>query len=375
MNRIQRYIFCGGMAAYLTSLFGLTGIIWITQALREFDLLTTKGQSFWVFFGITGLGIPILFMVIAPIALFIAVIYVLNRLNGDSELVILNAAGFSPVNLLKPFAILAVIVALMVASLTLVIMPWSFDVQRDLVTRARADFLTRVIEPGQFLPLTDGFLFHYRERGPSGELLGIFMQDRRDTGHVAVYLAEVGRTVDVNGQNFLILEKGSVQRQDDSNADAAIVTFDRYGIDLAQFTPNNGKKPFVPRERSTAELYHANAQDPDIAPLIGRIRAEYHDRFINPLFAIAFALIGFAALGQPRTTRQGRGSAIIGAIAVVVAVRLGGAAASTMMLRQSVAVYLAYFIPTFTILLALAYIFRLRIGGFFAVKGRAGAVA
>ena len=36
----------GGLSA-------LTGIIWVTQALRQFDLLTNKGQSLLVFFSIT----------------------------------------------------------------------------------------------------------------------------------------------------------------------------------------------------------------------------------------------------------------------------------------------------------------------------------
>ena len=74
MNLLQRYIFQGAAQAFLATLLGLTGVIWVTQALREFDLLTTKGQSVLVFLGITGLTIPSLIMIIAPIALFMAVL-------------------------------------------------------------------------------------------------------------------------------------------------------------------------------------------------------------------------------------------------------------------------------------------------------------
>ena len=339
------------------SLLGLTAVIWITQALREFDLLTTKGQSFFIFLGITGLGIPILLMVIAPIALFIGIIYVLNRLNSDSELVVLSAAGMSPFTLLKPFILLASIATVLIGALTLQIMPWSFSAQKELVTKVRADFLTRVVEAGQFIPITDGFLFHYRERGPSGELMGLFMQDSRDPDHVSIYIAEVGRTLEVNGGNFLIMEHGSVQRQNGAAQDSAIVTFDRYAIDLSQFAPDTGKTSFIPRERTTSELLFADVNKPDLVPLKGRIRAELHDRFVNPLYAIAFMLIGFAALGQARTTRQGRGAAILMAVACVVATRLGGAAASTLMLRQPAGITLAYFIPVATSAAALVLTF------------------
>ena len=357
MSIIQRYLLKAGLGAFLVSLLGLTSVIWITQALREFDLLTTKGQSFWRFLGITGLGIPILIMVIAPIALFIGMIYVLNRLNSDSELVVLSAAGISPSILLKPFMILAVLATILIAALTLQIMPWSFRTQKDLVTKVRADFLTRVVEAGQFIPITEGFLFHYRERGPNGELMGLFMQDSRDKDHVSVYIAETGRTLEANGGNFLVMEHGSVQRQNGSQPDSSIVTFDRYAIDLSQFTPDTGKNDFVPRERTTADLLNADMSKPEVAAQTGRIRAELHDRFVNPLYAIAFMLIGFAALGQARTTRQGRGAAILMAVGCVIAIRIGGAAASTLMLRQASSIILAYSIPILTSILALILIF------------------
>ena len=70
-------------------------MIWLTQAMKDFDLMTTKGQSLIVFFHVTGLVIPSLVMVISPIALFIATLFSLNRLNGDSELVVTAAAGMS----------------------------------------------------------------------------------------------------------------------------------------------------------------------------------------------------------------------------------------------------------------------------------------
>jgi lipopolysaccharide export system permease protein len=357
MSIIQRYLLKAGLGAFMVSLLGLTSVIWITQALREFDLLTTKGQSFWIFLGITGLGIPILIMVIAPVALFIGIVYVLNRLNSDSELVVLSAAGISPAALLIPFAILALLATLLIASLTLQIMPWSFQVQKDLITKVRADFLTRVVEAGQFIPISDGFLFHYRERGPNGELLGLFMQDSRDAQHTSVYIAESGSTLEANGGNFLIMQHGSVQRAGGTGQDSSIVTFDRYAIDLSQFTPDTGKNSFVPRERTTKELIYADVSKPDLAPLTGRIRAELHDRFINPLYALAFMLIGFAALGQARTTRQGRGAALLLAISFVVAIRIGGAAASTLMLRQSSSIILAYMIPIITSFIAVLFIF------------------
>ena len=53
----------------------------------------------------------------------------------------------------------------------------------------------------------------------------------------------------------------------------------------------------------------------------------------------------FAALGRPRTTRQGRGLAMAAAVAAVVALRVAGFGASAMAARSPWAVVLVYGVP------------------------------
>jgi hypothetical protein len=76
-------------------LFNLTSVIWITQILRQVDLITNQGQTILMFLRITSLLLPILMLVIAPIAMVTAICYALIKLNGDSELVVMNAAGIA----------------------------------------------------------------------------------------------------------------------------------------------------------------------------------------------------------------------------------------------------------------------------------------
>ena len=82
MGSIGRYIFRTTLGAFLVVLVSVTMLMWITQALRDIDLMTNQGQTILVFVGITGLIIPLLVMIIAPIALMIAVAHVLNKLSN-----------------------------------------------------------------------------------------------------------------------------------------------------------------------------------------------------------------------------------------------------------------------------------------------------
>ncbi|GEP10057.1 LPS export ABC transporter permease LptF [Methylobacterium gnaphalii] len=358
MTHIERYIFRITLGAFLACLIGLTGTIWVTQALRELDLVTAKGQTLLIFLLITGLSLPTLITVIAPVALFIAVIYALNKLNGDSELIVMSAAGMAPRQILKPFFTLAMAVSVMVAFLTIQVMPSSFQELRDVLTRVRGDFVANVVKEGQFTSLDSGITFHFRERGRDGSLNGLFIQDKREAGKTVVYLAEKGVVTDYDGQTYLTLTNGSVHRQQKDSRDSSIVTFERYAVDLAAFSPPDGDVIYKPRERSTSQLLFPDTSENLYKLQKGRFRAELHDRLSAWLYPIALALIAFAALGDPRTTRQGRGLAMAGAVTAVVAFRIAGFAASSAAVRSQGAVIAIYAVPLLAAGLSCLLIFQ-----------------
>ncbi|PPQ39640.1 lipopolysaccharide export system permease protein [Rhodoblastus acidophilus] len=357
MTLIERYIFRVAGAAFLATVGVLTAVIWLTQALHDLDLITSKGQSALKFLTITGMWIPSLFMVIAPIALFIAVMFSLNKLNGDSELVVTAASGLSPLGLLRPYLALIVAVAGLCALVSLWIMPSSFQVMRDAWTEVKSDFLTRIVRPGQFNTLESGLVFHYRDRGPGGELRGVFMLDRRDSNELSVYLAENGIIAKIDGKSYIVLQTGTIQKQD-KGAVPAMVTFDSYALDLSNFGSKLYGGPLKPRERSTWDLLNYDVSDPYTRDNIGRFRADLHERFVSPLYALAMGLIAFAALGTPRTTRQTRGLAIGGATLIAVLLRVGGFGVAGALARGPDAVPFAYALPLLGMVGAGLYAFR-----------------
>lgn len=341
---IERYVFRMALAATVVCTLVLTAVIWITQALRELDLLTAKGQTIMMFLAITGLTLPALVTIIGPVALFIACIFTLNKLNSDSELIVMSAAGAPPSTILKPLAFLAALCCIGVAAMTIYVMPASFRGVRDLFTKIQADVISNIVKEGQFVTLDRGVVFHYRER--SGQTLnGVFIQDRRDQDKVSVYLAERGQTTEANGVSYLILEKGSVQRMSGNQQDASIVVFDRYAIDLSEMAAAAEAAYYKPREQTTWQLLFSDATRPPPAILLGKYRAELHDRLSSPLYPLAFALIAFAALGSARTTRQGRGVSIAVAVLTMAAVRGAGFIATAAIAGNAALSPAAYLAP------------------------------
>ena len=325
MGSIGRYVFRTTMGAFLITVVSLTVVMWFTQAMREFDLITNQRQTLFVFLGITGLGVPLLVMMIAPIALVLAVSHVLNKLGSDSEIIVMNAAGLSPWRLLAPLIAAALVVSLLVGALAAYVSPLSLRELRDWATQVRADILTNIVQPGRFTTVGGSLTFHIADRQPNGLLAGIFLDDRRDPKEHATYLAAEGEIVKNDNGSFLVLEGGSIQRLEAGQRDPRIVTFDHYAFDLSKFTGGGPQGiSYSAREKYFTELLWPGPDDPGAAAHARQYRAELSDRLATPLYPLAFIIVAFALLGPPQTTRQSRTLAIVGVIGAVSLLRLIG---------------------------------------------------
>jgi lipopolysaccharide export system permease protein len=328
MGSIGRYIFRTTFGAFLVVLVSLTAVIWVTQALHDFDLVTSQGQSVLVFMGITGLIIPLLVLVIAPIALLIAVAHVLNKLSGDSEIIVMNAAGMSPWILFRTFMTVAIVVSLAVAVISAYFAPKGLRMLRDWLTEVRANVVSNIVQPGRFTQVENGVTIHIRERRPNGQLAGVFLDDQRNPNERITVTAELGELLDNDKGTFLILKNGILQRRVADQRDPAMVVFDRNAFDLSQFSAGPQAVKYSIRERFLWQLLLPDPKDPFYIEQPGQFRAELHDRLLAPLYPIAFTVIAFAYLGAPRTTRQSRTTSMLGAIGGVAALRLIGFAST-----------------------------------------------
>lgn len=328
MSAIDRYIARTTLWSFLIVLVALTGIIWMTQALRGIDLMTGQGQSILVFLGITGLAIPVLAMVIAPISLLISVMYSLNRLATDSEIIVMNAAGLSPWRFLRPFLIATCVVSLFVSTLSIYLVPECLRALRRWQAEIGADVLTNILRPGEFSKL-GSLTIRIRGRQPGGLLVGIFIDDQRNPSERINILADHGRVQKNERGSFLILEDGNLQRFETGKREPALVAFKSYAFDLSQFSNVNPDITYGARERTFGDLISPPPEDPAFKKNPGEFRSEFHDRLFAPLYPLVFVLMAFAALGPPRTTRQNRNFAIGVLLLAILGTRIAGFGLST----------------------------------------------
>jgi lipopolysaccharide export system permease protein len=324
MGSIGRYVFRTTMVAFTITLVTLTVVIWFTQAMRDFDLITSQRQTLFVFVGITGMIIPLLVMMIAPIALVMAAAHVLNKLSSDSEIIVMNAAGISPWRLLRPFLAAAVVVSLLVGVIAAYVSPLSLRELRDWGAQVRADILTNIVQPGRFTTVSGNLTFHIADRRPDGLLVGIFVDDGRDPKEHSTYLAEQGEIVKNEHGSFLVMDGGSIQRVEAGERDPRIVTFNRYPFDLSKFTAGPQNAVYTVREKYLWELLWPRPDDALYVAQPDQYRSELNDRLAAPLYPLTFIILAYAFLGPPQTNRQSRTLALLAMTGAVALLRLIG---------------------------------------------------
>jgi lipopolysaccharide export system permease protein len=312
-------------------------------------------------FKMTTLALPNLMAIIAPFSLLIAAVHTLNRLNGDSELIVMTAAGATVWRAARPLIYLALLVSLGVGFVNHIAMPWSLRLLRDYIVAVRTDILTQVIQPGQFTSPEGGLTFHIRERTINGELLGLIVHDTREKSLSQSYLAERGDIVKREPSNYLIMTKGHIVRRSDKSEPAQIIAFDKYAVDLDRFEKKVADDlDLKPRERYFNELVNPDPNSPRFRAEPGKFRAELHERSSNPLYPIAFALIALAALGQAHSTRQSRIKQVSLAFVLAAGLRLGGLALNNIVALDASTVPLLYGLPLLGILVPLLIMERAR---------------
>jgi lipopolysaccharide export system permease protein len=323
--------------------FLLTAVIWLTQSLRLLDLVINRGQSAPTFVYLTLLVLPSLLVIILPIAFFAGTLFALNKLNSDSELVVMSAAGFSRAQIAVPVFISAAIVMALTYLCGLYLMPAGQRALNDKVVDIRADIGTALLNEGEFNTPALGLTVFIRALSSDGTISGVLVHDNRNPKHPITYLAESGQLAQTAGGARLIMTDGTVEESSNGGSQLSVLRFQRYVFDLDQFANQTRGSERATSERYLSELFWPSDK---LEPKVRNAYiAEGHNRLSQPLYCIAFALIALAAVLRGRRARGANAMRLAAAIAAAVAIRIAGYGVQGMAIRDPSLGVLFYLIP------------------------------
>jgi lipopolysaccharide export system permease protein len=220
----------------LARMFGGTLIVILTIVLTMM-LIRTLGmaaggevapQDVVLLLGFTALGhLPTML----ALSLFIAVVMALGRMYRDSEMAIWFASGVPLTRFVRPTLRMGWPVLLVVALLVLFVWPWGNRQSADLRDRyqQRSD-LSRV-SPGVFQTSRDGkrVFFIERDSPDATNARNVFILSNNGSRE-AITSARGGHLETIDGDRWLVLERGQRNESDTASGDRMLSNFDSYRV-------------------------------------------------------------------------------------------------------------------------------------------------
>ena len=194
-------------------LFSLIMVVWLNQTLQLLELVVNKGSPLIAFIYLSVLALPLWLLQAIPIALFIAILWVTNKINTDRELVAMQAAGWS----IKQFAVAPFIFASLccgfLISNSLYLLPIGFGEFKTRQLELRAAIPKILLQDQVFVDLAPGLTIFINERISRSEVKNVFIQDKRDGDAITTLTASQGTFARENGQPVLLLQNGERYRK------------------------------------------------------------------------------------------------------------------------------------------------------------------
>jgi len=274
----------------------LTGLAWMLQILAMLKILIQYNVSMGGFLGVTLMMVPFIATLIIPFALFIAVMFVYNRLIADREITVMVGAGLSPVRIARPALIFAGFLTIIHLFLSIWLVPTTQESFYKKQWEMRYGLAHLALQEATFNELADNLVV-FVNKVNNMDISGLMLFDNRNQGNQLVALAEKGKLISTSRGMSIVMANGSIQSLGDS---FVIGTFDSFDMDM-NISDKQVKFSFKTRRISTPQLISAVRNYNEYKSSEYRLLiSELANRFLMPFMDIIFVLI--AALVMLKTS-------------------------------------------------------------------------
>jgi len=321
VNRLDRYLFVTQLGPFGFFALALTGIIWLAQTLPLMEIIIDNGQSGFIFLEFATLILPNVLIVVLPFAVFASTLFTINRLFGESEMVVILSSGLSPTRVIRATVAVGVLAMLGIAVLVVVLQPRSTTRLADRIVKVRQNFVGTLLREKQFIHPTSGVTIYIKESSKAGEIEGLFLNDQRDPINPVTYSAKQALLLQDEDELRLVMIQGVMQRYSMIEKNLNIIEFDQFIFDLSGILGEAQVREPRPLEYFISELLN-----PDQIIVGGgtysasTYLAEAHAKLAFPLLGFALPIFAFAMLMTASYKRTGLGIriAVTGASGIVI---------------------------------------------------------
>lgn len=316
MKILDRYILKEFLAPFFLSVAVLLFLLLTQQILKMVELFIDKGVEPAALLKLFIYLLPSFLVLTLPIAVLIGSISAFNRLSADYEIIAFKSAGIGVYRLLKPVALVSILICAFVYYLSIVAMPWSGSSLKDLALKMLKKQVSIGLEEGAFNELFKNMVIYVEEMPTFTDLKGIFIYDIRKPDEPHLLMAKQGSLLSDPDTGILLFQlvEGSEHRKGKNPQQYQRMMFSRYDmkIDLNALIsqPSDISPDRLTHQEIKKQLQASGGRDPRwLRSLQG-----YYRNYSLPFACLLFGILG-VSLGI-HTRRAGR----LGGFAIGVAV-------------------------------------------------------
>ncbi|MEQ9814860.1 MAG: LptF/LptG family permease [Azospirillaceae bacterium] len=296
INAAHRYILKMLLKTLAATSLISTAVACLIYSQRFVDEIIGQSFSVLVFLEIVISLLPYLLLIAFPVTLCISVIFIYNKLIGDSEILVLRAAGVSQFGLMAPAAWLAVVAMLISYAMTLHFIPQSYQRFKDLATLVYSGQIDVSLPERTFNTVRPGVTVYFDQQLEVGSVADVLVHDNRDPAAPVTVVAERAALSPLGASLELVFWDGTLQTFERANNRVSTVTFDQYILTVDMASAQGASRTLdvveLPMGALIAELADGTADERRWREAL----VELVQRLISPLLNIAVAVLAIAVL-------------------------------------------------------------------------------
>lgn len=309
--QISKYIIQSIAPYFLFAWLLLSVILFVQQASRYADIFFNNALPSYLVWQLVAALVPNVIAFTCPMAVLLGVIIGLSKMQGDSELVAVRAAGVGNFQITFPIILLGILLSLFAFFINLKGVPIAAQIARNVAIQAAIYKLKSPIEPGTFNTEIQGYTFYIKDGDlEKGSWKNVFIyQDDRKNNQVRLITSVNGKIDSNDTDSELVLDNASINTfsVDDANKNLVYESVS----DLRLVIPT--KRRELIEKMSSSEI---NPEELGLRELLryarsraGKERTEaeilFQRRLVLSITPLIFAILGAALV--LRFNRGGKG--------------------------------------------------------------------
>ena len=258
---------------FLLTIFTISSIIWVLQAVNYLDFVIEDGHGFLVYFNYTLLNFPKILSRIYPFAVFLAFTYIILKYEDKNELIIFWNIGIKKIDFINFFIKVSLYFVLLSLLLNAVISPLAQNKARSFIRSSDLDFFESILKPKKFLDVVENLTIYFEKRNTDGELENIFLNDKSNSMDSQTTIAKTGKFEMRGDKKIFVLYNGKTINI--INGKTSEFKFSKTDFNISNFSTHTTTHQKI-QEISTLDLINCSL-------IINNLKKDIDDKIKNEI--------------------------------------------------------------------------------------------